>query len=74
MGGQVIRVTLKFGQVVEGIRSTQLAGVDQAHKQVPDVRATTGLVEQGVLAVQDGTLQRPLAHVVIQRRAGYAQE
>ncbi len=51
---------LKLSQVVERVRAAQFAGVDQAHKQIPHLRAVARLVEQGVFAVQD----RPLsAHV-----------
>ena len=58
-------MTLQFGQVVERAGSAQLAGVDQAHKQVADMRAAAGLVEQGILAMQDRTLQRLLTDVVV---------
>ena len=48
--------------------------MDQAHEEVADVGAVVGLVEQGVLAVEDRLLQRPFADIVVQRGAGLAQE
>ena len=61
-------------EVQERIGPAQLAGVDQTHEQVAYIRAAAGLEKQGVLAVQDGTLQRPFADVVVQRRTGHAQK
>ena len=44
---------LQLGEVVEGIGLAELAGVDEAHEDVPDVGAVERLVEQGVLPVED---------------------
>ncbi len=73
-GRERVGVPLQLGQVVERVGLVQLAGVDQAHEQVADAGAVPGLVEQGVLAVQDRLLQRPLAQVVVQRGTGLTQE
>src|SRR5262245_12237924 len=73
-GRELVSVSLQLGQVVERVGPVQLAGVDQAHEQVANAGAVAGLVEQGVLAVQDGLLQRALAQVVVQRGTGLAQE
>src|SRR5262249_16827739 len=62
------------GYVVERVDLVQVAGVDQAHEQVADAGPVLGLVEQGILAVQDGLLQGPLAHIVVQRGTGLTQE
>ena len=64
-GGQSGHVTLKFGQIIERICSAQLARVDQTHENVSDVRAVAGLVEQGILPVQDRPLQRAFTDVVV---------
>src|SRR5580704_5758041 len=56
-GGQLPGVALQLDQVVEGVGSTQLAGVDQAHEQIADLRPVQGAVKQGVLAMENGTLQ-----------------
>jgi len=50
-GGQLARVLLQFGEVVERIGAVELAGVDEAHEQVADAGAVFGLVEIGVLAI-----------------------
>jgi len=72
--GQIPHVPLQFGQVIEGVGPAQFAGVDQAHEQVADVGAVGRLVEQRVLAVQDGPLQGAFAQIVIQGRPGHSQE
>ena len=46
-GGQFLRVTLQFDQIVEGVRAAQLAGMDQAHEQVTDLRAVALLQTSG---------------------------
>src|SRR3954470_5869849 len=73
-GRKLVSVSPQLGQVVERVGTVQLAGVDQAHEQVADGGAVPRLVEQGVLAVQDGLLQGPLAQIVVQRRTGLTQE
>ena len=50
-GGQFLGMALQLDQVVEGVRATQLAGVDQAHEQIAYVRPIQGAVEQGVLSM-----------------------
>src|SRR5262245_26852183 len=67
-GRECAGVLLQLGPVVERIDPVQLAGGDQAHEQIAHAGAVLGLVEQRVLAMQDRLLQRPLAHVVVQRR------
>ena len=67
-------MTLQLGQIVEGVGPIQFAGVDQAQIQVPRRRTVAGLEEQGILAVQDRLFQGPLAEIIVQRRAGHAQE
>ncbi len=34
--GDLIGVVLRLGEVVEGIGTAELAGVDQAHEEIPD--------------------------------------
>jgi hypothetical protein len=67
-------VSLKLGHVVERIGPTELAGVDQAHKNVTDVGTVGGLVEERVLAVQNGLLQGAFTDVIVQRRPGARAE
>ena len=67
-------MALQLGQVIEGIGPAELAGVNEAHEDVAHVGAVARLVEQGVLAVQDGLLQSTFADVVVQRSPGLAQE
>jgi hypothetical protein len=44
-------VALQLDQVVEGVSSTQLAGVDQAHEQIADLRPMQGAVEERILSM-----------------------
>ena len=53
-------MAIQFGEVVEGIRPAQFAGVDQAHEDVAHMGTVQSLVEQGVLAVQNRLLERAL--------------
>lgn len=53
-------IPLQFSQVVEGIRLTQLACVDQAHVQITDTSTVLCLEKQSVLAMKDGLLERSL--------------
>ena len=56
---QLLSVTLQFCQVVERVSAAQLAGVNQAHEQVPHLRSVQGPVEQSVLPVQNDPFQCP---------------
>ena len=58
------RVLVQLGQVVEGIDAVQLTGVDQAREQIPDTGAIFGLVEVGILAVQNRLFQGLFTDVV----------
>jgi len=71
---QLLRVPLQPGEVVEGIGSVQLAGVNQAHEQIADPGAVQRLVEERVFAVQNGFLEGTLDDVVIERRAWLLKE
>jgi hypothetical protein len=63
-------MALDFDQVVEGVGATQLAGVDQAHEQIADLRTVKGAIKQGILTVKNYALQGPFYYVVIQRGSG----
>ena len=67
-------MSFKLRQVVQGVGLAELTGVDQAHEDIAHMGAMTGLVEQGVLSMQNRLLQRPFAEVVVQGRSGHAQE
>ena len=58
VGSGLVRVALESGEVVEGVRPAELAGVDQAHVDVADPGTVCGFVEQGVLAMKDGCNRR----------------
>jgi hypothetical protein len=45
-GGQFLSMTLQLDQVVEGVGSTQLAGVDQAHEQITDLGAVQSAIKE----------------------------
>jgi hypothetical protein len=53
-------MVIEFRQVIEGICLAKLAGVNQAHENVPHVGAVAGLVEQGISPAADGLLERAL--------------
>jgi len=61
---QLLSVPLQLSQIIERIGSVQLAGVDQAHEQIADAGAIQRLIEERVLAVQDGFLQSALDDVM----------
>ena len=73
-GRERVGVPLQLRQVVERVDLIQLTGVDQAHEQVADAGPVLRLVKQSIFAMQDGLLQCPLAHIVIQRGAGLTHE
>src|SRR5438093_3525206 len=52
-------VPLELGEVLEGVLSGELRGVDQAHEDVSHPRAVLGEIEEGVLPVDDRLLQGP---------------
>ncbi len=45
---------LQFDQIVEGIGAAPLAGIDETHKQVANLSAVLGFIEQRAFAMQDG--------------------
>ena len=65
---------LQGGQVIGGIRVAELARVNQAHVDIAHLGAAIGLKKQGVFAMEDRLLQRPLDHVVVQGRARHSKE
>ena len=52
-GGQFLGVALQLDQVVEGVGATQLAGVDQAHEQIADLRAVQGAIEECIFSTME---------------------
>jgi hypothetical protein len=52
------------GEIVERVRSRKFGGVDQGHEDVADEGTVLGLVEEGVLPVQDCLLQCPFTDVM----------
>jgi hypothetical protein len=67
-------VFLQCGQVVEGIGITELARVDEAHEQVPNMGTVLSFVEERVLAVENRFLECSFAKVVIQCGPRLAQK
>ncbi len=64
VGRQLPGMPLQLGEVVEGIGSIQLAGVDQAHEQVTGLGAVQRFVEERILAVQNRFLQGTLDDIM----------
>jgi len=67
-------VPQQFGEIVERIGAVELARMNQAHEQITDSGAVQCLIEECVLAVQDGFLQGALDDIVIDWRPCVAQE
>jgi hypothetical protein len=57
---QLLGVPLQLGEIVEGIRAIQFAGMDQANEQIADLGTVQGFIKQRVFSMQDGFLQCPL--------------
>lgn len=53
---QFLGVPQQFGEIVERIGAVELARMNQVHEQITDPSAIQGLIEECVLAVQDGFL------------------
>ncbi len=61
---QLFGLPLQLGEVVKGISSVQLAGMDQAHEQVTDFGAVQSLIEERVFAVQDRFLESSFDDII----------
>ena len=70
MHRQLGSMPLQFGQIVERIRSVQLAGMNETHEQVPNRGTVQRFVEERVLSIQNGFLQRPFNDVVVDGNPG----
>ena len=64
----------QLGEVVEGVDTFELAGVDEGHEQVADAGAVERFEEQRGFAMQDGLLQASFANVIVQGHACDPQE
>jgi hypothetical protein len=67
-------MALDFDQVVEGVGAAQLAGMDQAHELIADLRTVQGAIVQYVLTMQNGALQGSFDDIVIKRGSGLSEE
>jgi hypothetical protein len=59
---------LECDEIVEGIDTIQLAGLDDAHEEIADLGAVGRLIEEGRLSMQDGPFQGPFNEIGIQGR------
>jgi len=57
-------VPQQFGEIVEGVDTVQLAGMDQSHEQIAYSGAIQRLVEQGVSSVKYGLLQNSFDQIM----------
>jgi len=73
-GCQFLGVALQLDQVVEGIGTAQLTGVNQTHEQVAYLRSVQRPIEQSILSVKNGPLQCPFDEVIVERRSRFPQE
>ncbi len=60
-----LMMKLQSGEVLKGIGSCQVAGLDQAHETVAYVGPVLGFEEQSVLAMEDGPLEYLFAKIVM---------
>lgn len=67
-------MTLEFHHVVEGVCAAQLVGVDQGHEQIADLSTIQSAIVLSILAMQNGSLQGPFYHVVVQRASSMSTE
>ena len=74
MGRYLVGVVVQSAQVVERGRPQSSQVWIRLMNMSPTRAPFCRLVEEGVLAMQDRLLQRPLAEVVVQRRAGRVKE
>ena len=58
------RAAVASREVVEGICPAELAGVDQAHEQIPSFGAVQRAIEQSILAVQHSAFERAFTDVM----------
>lgn len=72
--GLLARVSLQLGQIIKGISAVQLTSVNEAHEEVPHPSAVLGLIEERILAMQNGFLQAPFAKVIVQWDPGLLEE
>ena len=60
MGGDFAGMAEEFGEIIEGVRLIELAGVDQAHEHVADAGPILRAIEKRILAMADRFFQSPL--------------
>ena len=59
MLGKISGMFLKCCKIIKGINPSQIAGIDQAHEQIPNARTIFSFIKQGIFAMQDGFFQIP---------------
>ena len=74
MASDLVSVLLQLSQIDEDVHAGQAAGMDHAHEDIADIGTVLGLVEEAILAVEDGEFQGALDDIVVEGRAGGAQE
>ena len=67
--GKISGMFLKYGKVIKWINPSQIAGMDQAHKQIPNARTIFSFIKQCIFPMQDGFFQSPFADIVYGCRA-----
>jgi hypothetical protein len=60
-----LSMTLQLGQVVEGVGVAQLTSVNQAHEQITHVCPIQRPIEQGILPVENSSLQCALDNIIV---------
>ena len=74
MFGEIRRVLLKSNEVIKRIDFGQVAGMDYAHEQIPELGTVFGLLKQSIFPMQYGFFQGPFADVIVKGRISYPQK
>ena len=55
---------LQCREIIKGIDTGQVAGMDQAHEQISNSRTIFSFIKQCIFAMQDGFFESPFADIV----------
>ena len=74
MFGKISGMFLKFGKIIKGINTSQIAGMDQAHEQISNARTIFSFVKQCIFPMQYGFFESPFADIVVKGRLWHPQK
>ena len=65
---------LQCREIIKGIDTGQVAGMDQAHEQISNSRTIFSFIKQCIFAMQDGFFESPFADIVVKGRLWHPQK